>query len=552
MKSIALFISSFLLYSSAVIAQKNDDRSAKKTTSACTNPVQAKTKKSTTYTYTYDFSDFKPSDDCNIVPRHSKDKVFINLTNINRLLYNLEAKGISISQTLPDISIFDSLAGSFKGDAINPAVNAVDPAPSTTTPKLDKSNKLIRIKGVVQVVPTPYYNEKAEIEYQQNYIANNFAAFVSEIEMLQHFIKFGANVPDYVQAECCKQDRLILSILSDAHIAEFDPTIFSVPGSIVPATDYPNLLSSINSTPTQLAKNIILGLKDMKEAKAKADELIASIKKDCKKNKNQNSPECDVESLEDNYPDDFEKAIAEAEKVNVVKITDAASKLSMILHKVNQSQNFVYNMLTPYEIEGETYKAKLIYKPRTEYADKVITDSITIPMLVKGRFKWAIGPSLNFHFGSGLFNETYSIDSARRTTPSGSVVMMDTFNITQNPLRQKLLPYVGVMANFYWQTNNALTPGIAVGLSTSPTQLSDLRAYLGGALIIGGPIKGKLIINLGFAGAAVDRLKPNLTTGNNPKSQIPFTGDKVGTPDQLVEKVFRVGGFFGLSYNLRD
>ena len=218
---------------------------------------------------------------------------------------------------------------------------------------------------------------------------------------------------------------------------------------------------------------------------------------------------------------------------------------------VDDETNFFY--VTCFEKdEAESINILLKAVPKESYKNKLDSHIYKYNIPVRGRFKWTIGPSLNFHLGKSLMDYTFSIDSARRNHDPNEPIMTDTFQITKNPLRSKVIPHIGFMASFYWQTHKALTPGITIGVSTSPTQLSELRAYLGASLIIGGPFKGKLIFSAGLAGASVDRLKPNLTEGLNPRNRILFNGNLLPSPDQLVDKGFKIGGYFGFTYNLKE
>jgi hypothetical protein len=548
MKKISILI--VLAFISFITIAQNNKRKTNINKDICVNPQAAKSKKSTVYTYTYDFSNMKKNEDCNVIPRHKKDLVYININNINLLLYDIEAAGIA--QNLPQEykNLFDTLVN-LKANSINTTTNSVESAPPPNSQKTDnkgvllfKINKSTKAKQSV-IIPTPYYAEKKKIEDNQTYINTHFSAWISDMQKLENFLKYGKNVNSLIEAECCSQNKLKESLITEVNVLKFDTSIYSV-GSVNIVMDYPKLISSVNTTPSALVSNIKKELEQMKKAKQDADDLIASIRKDCKKNKTQDKPECDVDNLEDNYPPDLSKAFKMAEKIDASKIDEAAGELNKILNKVNSEKNFKYDMLTPFEIEGDAYKAKVKLKPKTQYAASIKSDSITIPLLVKGKFEWAIGPGINFHLSKSLRNESFQIDSARNSMGNAQ---KDTFNIIQNQNRSKMIPSIGVMAHFYWQQQSSITPGIVLGLSTSVADLKDLRAYLGLSLMAGG-LSDKIYFNTGFAFGWSDRLKPNLQIGENTKSQIPFTGDKVGSPEQLVEKAFHAGWFFGLTYKL--
>jgi len=84
----------------------------------------------------------------------------------------------------------------------------------------------------------------------------------------------------------------------------------------------------------------------------------------------------------------------------------------------------------------------------------------------------------------------------------------------------------------------------------------EFTVYLGGRRFIGklatnnnNLIYNHLILSAGVAYGQVDRLKGNLNIGENPKSQIPYTGNNIAT-DELTEKVGKFGLYVGICYKL--
>ena len=531
-----------LAISLSVLAQKPREDSTN--SAKCSNPVIEKSNKITNYRYEYDFKNFRKDQDCNIIPRHQKSKVFIRINNINRMLYQIDANGVPQSLPLEKISLFDSLANSIKAGGIDPSQGL--------TPDNPEKNKQIpgSRKNGLKTRENPFFKQQSEIKARLKFINDNFSAWVNEMKRLEYFSKFAKNVPMIIAGEPYSQDDLKLKLITDANVIAFDNTIITTPGFPNAAVDFPRLQASINTLPTATAQTVKAVYEKMVKAKAEIEALIAEIKTICNAKLTEliikEKEDCDTKQFTDGFPADFDKALEQAKNIDTGKITEAAGEVSILLNKVNNPGNFYYQLNTAFDIEGDWYDAKVTLKPKSNYVNSIDPDSLVYHFPVKGKFEWAIGPALNFHFTKSMFDESFRIDSARNGTGKAKT---DTFLITRNPNRNRLVPSIGIMAHFFWQRHSSITPGIVFGLSTSPVELKDLRAYLGGCLNIGG-ITDKIFLNAGFAFGWADRLKSNLQMGENKKSQIPFNGDTIGSPDQLVERTFQIGGFVGFTYKL--
>ena len=477
------------------------------------------------YTIQKNFVDAEPFyfDDFSLL--YGKSNLCIRICNINRLAFDVSAKGVVQSVALKDTGIFDGLAKVFKGITTVNTPPKTDVGSATTKSEDGKENNPPK-------KPTALDNLKANIAVQQFLIKPLLKKLREDINKLNYFANFAKNAKTIVGSERGIQARLKYNLGNEVNIKTF--------GAAITFDSLPNLIN--NTVPAYF--------EDMKETLEEINTIKDKIKKykDDYKNKNAVS---DEDLIFADLPKDEEKIIkiaTDADKAELVKTQEALIDLWI---KVNDESNFFFVQCFG-RGDGESINIDFKAIPNSINKNRFDTVPYIYSVPVKGKFKWAIGPSLNFHFGKSLINETYSLDSSRGLVPGNSTNLKDTFNISKNPQRAKLIPYVGFMAHFYWQSNKMITPAISVGLSTSPTQLSDLRAYLGASAIIGGPIKGKLIFSAGLAGAAVDRLKPNLAEGFNQKNRILFNGNNLPSPDQLVDKVFAIGGFFGMTYNLKD
>lgn len=478
-----------------------------------------------------------------------KDNLCIRVCNINRIAYDITAEGTVIKSSLPDSSIFDGLntalngAGSLQKDKTTPA--------ATPVAKTDEEDTI-----KVTVVLSPFQELEESIKTPKNEIKNKFNQLQEHLKRLEHFASFAKNVPVIIGSECCSQQNIKNRIGNQAEIKAFDPTV-----------NYANLSDKINADLIPLYDNAKKEEKGIQDGKKEIEEMISNYKEaHCKKKDTlingvkytKLSAECDkLDGLKKLSNDaDVSKALEIAGKLDKDDLVKSLNAVNDLLAKVNNDANFFYtNCFDKNDAEFIDISFKAI--PKDEYKTKLDSQVYKYKVPVTGRFKWAIGPSLNFHIGSALTNQSFSLDSIVRRYSNfrggdSSVTRTDSFNVSQNPSRSKLNPYIGFMAHFYWQDHNKLTPGIAIGLSTSLSQITDLRAYLGGSLIIGGALKGKVILSAGAAFAWVDRLKPNLAEGPNYKNRLLFNGNNLPSADQLVDKACKVGFFFGFSYNLRD
>lgn len=513
----------------------------------CVNPILTSShrhsgSKGRIYTYEYTLDGWNPNEDCFIKPRHLKDRVFIKINNINRLAYGVTVADSTFFLPLANISIFDTLVANLAKSASTPSVLpklAMSDTPLTqkVTKKQGQSIEIYSLELIGDTIAVdPFFEQKNKIKQLQNSINNEYKKLFNLLNDIESFSKFAKNVPVIVANECCSMDNLQRKIETDANIQLLFTDI-----------KYNAISNKANDV---LLKVDLIKTSEMniKNNQAAVKQLIAEIKKECKNLREVLYSFCDVDALEEGaYPKDLEEILAAAGKVDKQKISDALVGLQGILAQAANMQNFTFlsNASIP---RGDELIIRTIIEPLNTTGSKLSKYAITHTLPVRGKFEWAIGPTLTFHLGKNLFDETFSIDTAKNFSAKGH---QDSgkYSITKDAIRTKLVPSLGLMANFYWQNHSAVTPGIALGLATSAANLTDIKAYLGGSLLLGG-ISEKVLLNLGLAFGSVSRLKSNLNEGLNAKSQVPFTGDKVGAPTDLVEKVLRAGLFFGLSYKL--
>jgi hypothetical protein len=491
--------------------------------------------KYTNYTLQKNFADASPFYFEDFYLKYGKSNLCIRVCNINRMVFNITSKGVVQSVKLIDsVNIFDALAKSYK-EAATVTIKTDSTKGQSPKESVEPSGEKniakakLKKKSDLDILKESIGNKKNSINALTRQMQN-------DLKKLNDFAKFAKNVPVIIGSEPYYQQNIKKRLGNEINIKSFNPDI-----------TYENLENIINTEVPELFERAKEKLEAIDELKNEISKEIADYRK---KNDDSRITLTEFNELNtlSNLDKETDKIISVATKVDKEELKKSIETINNLLAGVNNDSNFFYTQCFG-RGDGEMVNLEFKATPKEIYKNKIDSQEYKYSVPVKGCFKWAIGPSLNFHFGGTLLNSTYSLDSTRN---AAGVIMKDTFLISENSKRSRVVPYIGFMVHFYWQTNKPLTPGINIGVSTSPTQLSDLRTYLGGSVIIGGPIKGKLIFSAGLAGAAVDRLKPNLIEGFNPKSRIVFNGNNLPNPDQLVDKVFRIGFFFGMTYNLKD
>lgn len=493
----------------------------RKEQNSSTNPVY----ENNTFTYTYDFSNPTPEKDHIQDARNLKDRVIIKIVNINRLAFDIISDSKNISIITNNINLFDSLANSLNTSKVTVG-SSKSILPNVDSTKTDQIN-------------TTYKN----IIQKEKKINDEFQKIVNNMKQLEYFLNFSKTVPNIISEERGNQSNLKSKLLTNFYLKQYDDNIQNLD----------DLIAKNSVQPEKLALEISKSYKKVVTIKKDNDSLLTSITKLCNESSDKKINICNcLDKIENNFPEDLNKIISEASKINPDSVSKAVEILNNLISQVNDPNNFIYS--TSCYPEGDYLQIGIKIKPKNTKGP-FSTDSILFKIPVKGQFEWAIGPYLNFCFTNNSFDRSFQIDSARNS--NGTSKKDDMFTIKQNNSNKFLMPSIGVMATFYWQNHNTVTPGINLGLSTGPTDISTLKAYLGFSLLFGGfandnnknLIYNKIIFSAGLAYGQVNRLKENLILGDNPKSQVPFVGNAVAS-DQLVEKVGRVGLYVGFTYKI--
>ena len=489
----------------------------------------------TNYTYVYDFSNPAPDKDSIYEATYTKDRIFVKIININRLAFDIIGDSKNLSITLSNINIFDSVAQ--KSNAVKDSISQIKHIEFINFPVDTGSSKKIINKD-------PISKNIDSLTILIGLIKSGYNSILIDNNKLSNFLNFSKSLPLIIQLERGNQVRLKKRILENYYLIKYEQKINSLD----------DLISICSNKPISLASKISENSKKIIAYNKSVDSISVSLTKLCKAQKGKKNEICNkLNTLKSNLPKDLNEITTSALKINPDSVLKVSTILCNLIALVNDPANFYYYS-PAYSPEGDFLSIGIKIKPKDKKSS-MFSDTISYKIPVNGRFEWAIGPALNFGFFPGSFDNSYSIDSAR--TKNGLSTRKDTFTIRANKSNKYIMPSLGVSASFYWQNHHAIIPGINIGLSSAPTDLSTLRAYLGASFIVGGFSSdskqnltyNKLIFNIGLSYGQVNRLKENLNIGDNPKSQIPYNGTAIAT-DQLVEKVGRVGFYFGFTYKL--
>jgi hypothetical protein len=120
----------------------------------------------------------------------------------------------------------------------------------------------------------------------------------------------------------------------------------------------------------------------------------------------------------------------------------------------------------------------------------------------------------------------------------------DSFHIRGVSAQSAFTPSIVAFMHAYWRAKHRVNPALTVGISTNPTDLMSTKFFFGGSAILGQ--NRRFILSAGVTGGQADRLARNFE-----KDKIYANADYTGLEDKdLVDKKFRLGLFFGFSYNL--
>ncbi|MEQ1798900.1 MAG: hypothetical protein ABL872_13185, partial [Lacibacter sp.] len=121
-----------------------------------------------------------------------------------------------------------------------------------------------------------------------------------------------------------------------------------------------------------------------------------------------------------------------------------------------------------------------------------------------------------------------------------------TINKTSKKISNQYIPSLASFLHLYNRNRgkNNLQSSATFGLSVNPTSLESLRVMAGYSLIFGEEKRG--VISIGVIGGSVSKLNPHFD-----ENKAYLYSDYQGLQEtDLINKKFKLGWFFGLSYNL--
>lgn len=238
----------------------------------------------------------------------------------------------------------------------------------------------------------------------------------------------------------------------------------------------------------------------------------------------------------------------EADSLVTQSNPEATAKMLTDMFQTLKNPNSFKHYFHPVVAQKDTLFYTVRLKPSSRY-DSLFNlygkplyaiDSFEFPIPIKGAFK------INFSIGAAFLQQSLR-NSSYYFSPNKDIAKeTDSIKIYQSNQTNKFRPVISAFAHAYLNLkwDMPLTPGLTIGLSTNPVELSDISYLLGGSVIFGH--RNRFIATAGIAGASVDYLKGKYQTNRN-YVQKQFTGVE---ESDLTEKAFKTGFFFGFSYNI--
>lgn len=173
-------------------------------------------------------------------------------------------------------------------------------------------------------------------------------------------------------------------------------------------------------------------------------------------------------------------------------------------------------------------------------------ESLTItPKPITNTFEVRIKHGVKIDYSAGLFANFMLSDNSYSVLPYGDTDnngISDSSIIRLDSKQDIFLPSVGAMIHLYRRTPRDLKWSMSTGVSISQNQAATY--YFGGSAIFGRT--QRIILSGGVAGKQVKTASDSYKPG----TILPLNPDSVDSIDFLDNSPFRVGLFFGVTYNL--
>lgn len=220
------------------------------------------------------------------------------------------------------------------------------------------------------------------------------------------------------------------------------------------------------------------------------------------------------------------------------------------------------NVLKAKKISGEISKKVLLFKNtdfyqysgaydvREDYfvlegkvTDKKGNTVYEMPKAIKiptrGGVRWNFSVGTAIEWGD-VRGKKYKFDN------TDSTVTIYEFNNTNI-----FSPFPLGLVHVYYRFNTWVTPAISFGILPNLTDLEESRYRVGLSALVGN--QSKIIVSLGWSGGKTEWIKPGFTNNHmydKESWQFKEIKSKSFVADDFIEKVFKSGFFFGISYNL--
>lgn len=227
------------------------------------------------------------------------------------------------------------------------------------------------------------------------------------------------------------------------------------------------------------------------------------------------------------------------EKLKSVEINNIKNNISVLINGIDESNYFCSYTTGIIKDDADIISYQVVLTPKTS------ENSILTPKPITNAFEVRIRHGVKIDYSAGLFanlllaDNTYSILPYGDIGPDGS---FDSSIVQLNKSEDLFLPSVGALIHLYRRTPRDLKLSLSTGVSISQNQAATY--YLGGSAIFGRT--QRIIFSGGLAGkqvkTATNTFKPGTILAMNPQS--------VTSIDFLDNSPFKVGVFFGVTYNL--
>lgn len=231
--------------------------------------------------------------------------------------------------------------------------------------------------------------------------------------------------------------------------------------------------------------------------------------------------------------------IAYNDKLFSVEFNSVKESISSIINSIDYSNYFCTYSTGIIKDDADIVSYQVVLTPKSGES------TLITPKPITNTFEVRVKHGVKIDYSAGLFANFLLSDNTYSVLPYGdtdSFGSSDSSILRLNSKQDVFLPSVGAMIHLYRRTPRDLKWSMSTGVSISQNQAATY--YLGGSAIFGRT--QRIILSGGVAGKQVKTATDNYKPG----TIIPMNPDDVEAIDFLDNSPFKVGLFFGVTYNL--